>query len=39
MKKSKKKRLKQGETLNGSWLNLGSVLTADMIAAQLFPMV
>jgi 4-hydroxy-2-oxoheptanedioate aldolase len=29
--KNLKKRLKQGETLNGCWLNLGSPVTAEMV--------
>ncbi|GAB3251834.1 4-hydroxy-2-oxoheptanedioate aldolase [Larkinella harenae] len=29
--KNLKKRLKQGETLNGCWLNLGSSLTAEIV--------
>ena len=29
--KNLKKRLKQGETLNGCWLNLGSSVTAEMV--------
>src|SRR4028119_1001762 len=29
--KNLKKRLRQGETLNGCWLNLGSSLTAEIV--------
>ncbi len=29
--KNLKKRLKQGETLNGCWLNLGSTITAEIV--------
>jgi len=34
--KNLKKRLKQGETLNGCWLNLGSSLTAEIVGSAGF---
>ena len=37
--KNLKKRLKQGETLNGCWLNLGSPLTAEIIGQAGFDWV
>ena len=33
--KNLKKRLKEGETLNGCWLNLGSPLTAEIVVAKM----
>lgn len=37
--KNLKKRLQQGETLNGCWLNLGSPLTAEMVGMAGFDWV
>ncbi|MEM6840901.1 MAG: aldolase/citrate lyase family protein [Bacteroidota bacterium] len=37
--KDLKRRLKQGETLNGCWLNLGSSLTAEMVGLAGFDWV
>ena len=37
--KNLKKRLKQGETLNGCWLNLGSPLTAEIVGQAGFDWV
>ncbi|UFH56118.1 HpcH/HpaI aldolase/citrate lyase family protein [Spirosoma sp. KNUC1025] len=37
--KNLKKRLKQGETLNGCWLNLGSSLTAEIVGQSGFDWV
>jgi 4-hydroxy-2-oxoheptanedioate aldolase len=37
--KNLKKRLKQGETLNGCWLNLGSALTAEIVGQAGFDWV
>ncbi len=37
--KNLKKRLKQGETLNGCWLNLGSPLTAEIVGQSGFDWV
>lgn len=37
--KNLKKRLKQGETLNGCWLNLGSSLTAEIVGLSGFDWV
>ncbi len=37
--KNLKKRLKQGETLNGCWLNLGSPLTAEIVGLSGFDWV
>ncbi|MGA0557656.1 HpcH/HpaI aldolase family protein [Larkinella sp. VNQ87] len=37
--KNLKKRLKQGETLNGCWLNLGSSLTAEIVGQAGFDWV
>jgi 2-keto-3-deoxy-L-rhamnonate aldolase RhmA len=34
--KNLKKRLQQGETLNGCWLNLGSALTAEIVGQSGF---
>ena len=37
--KGLKKRLRQGETLNGCWLNLGSALTAEIVGLAGFDWV
>jgi 4-hydroxy-2-oxoheptanedioate aldolase len=37
--KNLKKRLRQGETLNGCWLNLGSALTAEIVGLSGFDWV
>ncbi len=37
--KNLKKRLKQGETLNGCWINLGSALTAEIVGQSGFDWV
>ncbi len=37
--KNLKQRLKQGETLNGCWLNLGSALTAEIVGQSGFDWV
>lgn len=37
--KNLKKRLKQGETLNGCWLNLGSAVTAEIVGLSGFDWV
>ena len=37
--KNIKKRLQQGETVNGCWLNLGSSLTAEIVGLSGFDWV
>lgn len=37
--KNLKQRLKQGDTLNGCWLNLGSSLTAEIVGQAGFDWV